>query len=134
MNDIQNILDITFPFIEKLLRDYGEFYPLASFVNLKYEVEQLLLPEDEENDFPKSIGVIGEIKKELRWKRDKCIAIAIFYDVKLKDKETDAIAVFVEHKNEKQAYTFYYPYKLIDNNLIFSESWKVIEEKQILTN
>ena len=86
MNDIQNILDITFPFVEKLLKDYGEFYPLASVVNLKYEVEQLLLPEDEENDFPKSIGVIGEIKKELRWKRDECIAIAIFYDVKLKEK------------------------------------------------
>lgn len=134
MNDIQNILDVTFPFVEKLLKDYGEFYPLASIVNLKHEVEQLLLPEDEENDFPKSIGVIGEIKKELRWKSDECIAIAIFYDVNLKEKETDAIAVSVEHKLEKQAFTFYYPYKLIDNELFFSESWKEMKEMEIFDN
>lgn len=134
MNDIQNILDVTLPFVENLLKEYGEFYPLASVVNLDGKVEQILLPEDEENDFPKSTSVIGEIKKELRWKRNEFLAIAIFYDVKVKEKETDAIAVFVEHKKEKQAYTFYYPYKLIDNNLIFSESWKVIEEMEILTN
>lgn len=127
MNDIQNILDITFPFVEKLLKECGEFYPLASIVNLNYEVEQFLLPEDKENDFPKSIGVIGEIKKGLRWERDEFIAIAIFYDVRLKEKGTDAVAVSVEHKLEEQAFTFYYPYKLIDNDLFFSESWKEME-------
>ena len=84
MNDIQNILDITFPFVKTLLKDYGEFYPLASAVNIDGKVEQVLLEEDEENDFPKSTSVIGELKKELRWKRDMFIAIAIFYDVKLK--------------------------------------------------
>ncbi|MFL9831341.1 hypothetical protein ABS764_10830 [Flavobacterium sp. ST-87] len=131
MNDIQNILDITFPFVEKLLKDYGEFYPLASVVNLNHEVEQLLLSEDEENDFPKSTGVIGEIKKELRWRRDDYIAFAIFYDVRLKEKQTDAIAVLVEHKFEKQAFVFYYPYKLIDNELFFSDSWKEMKEIEI---
>ena len=28
MNEIQNILNVTFPFVESLLKEYGEFYPL----------------------------------------------------------------------------------------------------------
>jgi hypothetical protein len=134
MNDIQNILDETFPFVESLLKEYGEFYPLSSAVNNEQKVEHVILEEDEENDNPKSNSVIAELKKELRWRKNEFLAIAIFYDVKLKEKQTDAIAVFVEHKEIKEAYTFYYPYELIDNNLIFGESWKVIEKMQIFEN
>ncbi|MBF6640242.1 hypothetical protein IVB69_01990 [Flavobacterium sp. J49] len=138
MEDFQSILDVNFPFVKNLLKEYGEFNPLACAVNINRKVEQVLLEEydgeDAENDFPKATSLIGELKKELRWKRNEFVAIAIFYDVKLKEKQTDAVAVFVEHKEEKQAYTFYYPYKLIDNNPVFAESWKVIEEMEIFNS
>jgi len=134
MNYIQSILDEIFPFVENLLKEYGEFYPLSAVINNKQEVEHILLEEDEENNFPKSNSVIAELKKELRLRQDEFLAISIFYDVKLKDKQTDAIAVFVENKDEKEAYIFYYPYELIDNDLIFGESWKVIEKMQIFEN
>jgi hypothetical protein len=134
MNYIQSILDEIFPFVENLLKEYGEFYPVSAVINNKQEVEHILLEEDEENNFPKSNSVIVELKKELRWRKDEFLAIAIFYDVKLKEKQTDAVAVFVENKNEKEAYIFYYPYELIDNDLIFGESWKVIEKMQIFEN
>lgn len=134
MEEIQNILDKTLPFVESLLKDYGEFYPLASAVNQNGEVEQVLLEEDEENDFPKSASVIGELKKELRWKRDRFKAIAIFYDVTVKEEQTEAIAVFVEHKEEKQSFTFYYPYKVVEKEIIFSKSWKVENEMEIFVN
>ena len=39
MNDIENILDETFPFVESLLKEYGEFYPLSSAVNIEQKVE-----------------------------------------------------------------------------------------------
>lgn len=134
MDEFQLILDITLPFVKTLLKDYGEFYPLASAVNINCEVEQVILEEDEENNFPKSNSVIGELKKELRWKQNEFIAIALFYDVRIKEKQTDAIAVFVEHKEEIQAYTFYYPYKIIDDIPVFSESWKFIEKMEIFVN
>ena len=134
MNDIQNILDEIFPFVESLLKEYGEFYPVSAVVDIEQKVKHIILEEDEENDFPKSTSVIAELKKELRWRKNEFLAIAIFYDVKLKEKQTDAIAVFVEHKKEMEAYTFYYPYELIDNDLIFGESWKEIGEKQIFEN
>lgn len=134
MNDIQSILDEIFPFVERLLKEYGEFYPVSAVVNIEQKVKHIILEEDEENDFPKSTSVIVELKKVLRCGRDEFLAIAIFYDVKLKEKQTDAIAVFVEHKKEKVACTFYYPYELIDNDLIFGKSWKEIEKMQIFEN
>lgn len=127
MNDFQKILDITFPFVESLLREYGEFYPLATIVNNNGNVEQFTLEEDLENDFPKSDTVIGEIKKNLRWNQDQFVAFALFYDVFLKEKELDAIEVLVEHKIEQKAYTFYYPYKIIEDKIEFFDSWKTEE-------
>jgi len=134
MNDIQNILDEIFPFVESLLKEYGEFYPISAVVNIEQKVKHIILEEDEENDFPKSTSVIAEIKKELRCRKNEFLAIAIFYDVKVKEEQTDAIAVFVEHKKEMEAYTFYYPYELIDNDLVFGKSWKVVETIQIFEN
>ncbi|OXB00710.1 hypothetical protein [Flavobacterium pectinovorum] len=134
MDDIQNILDETFPLVERLLKEYGEFYPLSSAVNIEQKVEHVILEEDEENDNPESNSVIAELKKELRWRKDEFLAIAIFYDVKVKEQQTDAIAVFVEHKKEMEAFTFYYHYELVDNDLIFGKSWKTIEKMQIFEN
>ncbi|HSD14280.1 MAG TPA: hypothetical protein VLB74_06505 [Flavobacterium sp.] len=132
MIEIQKILDVTFPFVETLLVDYGEFYPLASAVDINGEVQQIVREENIENDFPKSNTVLGELKQELRSNRNEFIAIAIFYDVTLKEKQTDAIAVFVEDKREKSGYTFYYPYKFVENKLVFSESWKTTQNIEIL--
>jgi hypothetical protein len=134
MIEIQNLLDRLLPFVKALLKDYGEFYPLAAATNLNREVEQVLLEEDEENDFPTSNTVIGELKKILNWQKDQFIVIAIFYEVTLKEKQTDAIAVFVEHKEENQAFTFYYPYKITEDDIVFSESWKVEKEMEIYVN
>lgn len=131
MDDIQKILDVIFPFVERLLKEYGEFYPLSCTVNVNNEVEHILLEENEDNDFPGSTSVIEELKKALRSRRNDFFAIAIFYDVELKEEKTSAIAVFVEHKIEKLAYTFYFPYELNEGNLILGESWKVINETDI---
>ena len=134
MNHIQSILDEMLPFVETLLKEYGEFYPVSAVVNTKQKVEHVILEEDKENDFPESISVLAELKKELRWRKNEFLAIAIFYDVKVKEEQTDAIAVFVEQKKEMEVFTFYYPYELIDGDLIFGKSWKVIEKMQIFEN
>ena len=131
MNEIQNILNVTFPFVESLLKEYGEFYPLASVAKTDNTVEQLLNFETDENEFPKSTSIIESIKKELRLKQNEYIAIALFYKVKLKEENTDAIAVYVEHKLENFAYTLYYPYEIIKNATAFSDSWKTIEQMEI---
>jgi hypothetical protein len=131
MNEIQTILDNTFPFVSKLLEEYGEFYPLASAINVDFQIEQIILEEDKEYDFPFSTTVIAELKKQINWNKDKFVAFAIFYDVKLHDENTDAIAILVEHKLENLSCIFYFPYKLVDDKLTFSESWKTSKEMEI---
>jgi len=65
MNDVQSILDEMLPFVETLLKEYGEFYPVSAVVNIEQKVEHVILEEDEENDNPKSNSVIAELKKRI---------------------------------------------------------------------
>lgn len=53
-------------------------------------------------------------------------------DTKVK---TDAVAVFVETKNDDSAFTFYYPYTLTkDKQLTFSNPWKNKMTKEIFND
>lgn len=138
MNDTERLLNSTFPFIEDLLKKYGEFFPLASAVQTNDSIANIGTYDG--NEHPKSNKVISDIKKGLRDGAEKGAyrTIAIFYDVKVIDpntnQKTDAIAIFVDSKNDITAFTFFYPYKLtMDKQLKFSESWKNLSEKEIFT-
>ena len=132
MKEIQKILDITFPFVETLLNDYREFYPLVSVVKLNGTVDQVTKFKGDNIDFPDSVSVLENLKNELRSKHKDFIAISIFYDVKLPKKQSDAVAIYVETKEENSAYTFFYTYKFEQNELVFTESWKILESTEIL--
>jgi hypothetical protein len=41
MQEIEQLLNATLPFIESLLRKYGEFYPVASEVNTLGKIVQM---------------------------------------------------------------------------------------------
>lgn len=74
------------------------------------------------------------LKDEVR--KDKIKAIAIFYDVKTTNprtnEKTDAVAVFLEHKEGNGAYMFCYPYKLTDKNeLTVGDSFGNTETREI---
>jgi hypothetical protein len=134
MKEIQTLLDTMFPFVKSLLKDYGEFYPVAASINCNGEVEQILIEEDGENDFPTSNTVIGKLKKSLNWRKAEFQAITIFYDVTLKEEQTDAIAVFIEHKEENLTFTFYYPYKIVNEVIVITEPWRENKEMEIFVN
>lgn len=131
VNNIQNILNTTFPLIEKLLKEYGEFYPLASFSRLDGSVEQLVDFEGNDADFPNSDAVITNLKNAFRYRKNELSAIAIFSDVWLNEKELDAIVVFVEESEVNDAFSLFYPYKLTNKELEFFEPWKQLEQKEI---
>ena len=131
MKEIQNILNSTLPFVEILLKEYGEFYPLASVVNLDEKVEQITNFNGNDIEFPESTSVLENLKNHLRTKSNNFLAIAIFYNVRVKEDETDAVAVFVEDKIENSAFTFYYAYKIDKKELIFGNSWKTLVPKEI---
>ena len=136
MNDIKRLLNSTMPLVKELLEKYGEFYPLASAIKINDSIAQVGTNNGDEK--PLSKNLILEIKKALKHKKDTYKTIAIFYDITTVDPDTnvkiDAIAVFVENKNNDFAFTFYYPYTLKNKKLIFLDPWKSEIEKEIFND
>jgi len=134
MDEIQRLLDTTFPFINELLVKYGEFFPLASAIDTNGHISQVGTYDGTEN--PLSDRLINDFKDIFRAKKDKFDSIAIFYDVRVVNPKTrlktDAVAVFSENKKERTSYIFYFPYSLTtDKKLSFSDSWMNTNDMEI---
>jgi len=134
MEDIQRLLDSTFPFVTDLLKKYGEFFPFASAISVYDSIAQIGTYEG--NEKPLSDKLIIELKIAIIAKKERYKVIAIFYDVRAINPKTniksDAIAVFVEAINDDKSITFYYPYHLTDNkHLIFFDAWREENNKEI---
>jgi len=134
MNDIEQLLNNTIPFVEELLKKYGEFFPVASAAKTDGSVVQVGTYDGDEK--PLSDKLITDFKTAFKAKRDSYRSITIFYDVSVINPETeqkvDAIAVFVETKCDNDAYTFYFSYSLTsDKEIEFGNSWKTLNKKEI---
>jgi hypothetical protein len=128
LNELGLLIDKSFPFAEDLIRKHGEYYPFSFVLYNDNTVGGVAGYNGDE--YPESQAVINELKEilKLEIRKNKIKGIAIFYDVKTTDpntnQKTDAIAVFVEHKDGQGAYNFYYPYKLTDKKeLTFGDSF-----------
>ncbi len=134
MHDAERLLETTMPFVEDLLKQYGEFFPVASAIKINGDVAQVGTYNGD--DHPLSSTVITELKDAFRAKQADYTTIAIFYDVRVTHpstiSKTDAIAVFIESRDEETAYTIFYPYILTDNKqIVFAEAWKELSAKEI---
>jgi len=134
MQNIELLLDSIFPFVEDLMKKYGEFYPVAAAISTSNQITTVGTYDGSEH--PKSVDVISMLKAALHDKQENYLAITIFYDVAVTDNETglkkDAIAVFAEIKEDDTAFIFYYPYILMPNKKMeYSNSWKTAVEKQV---
>ena len=137
MNDIERLLESTFPFVEELLKEHGEFFPLASAIKTNDSIAQVGTYDGDEQ--PLSSTVIADLKTAFRANKDDYKTIAIYYDVRAVDPntnlKTDAVAIFVETKNDDTAYTFYFPYVLTTaKELSFSDAWKNVSTKEIFND
>ncbi|HEV8506546.1 MAG TPA: hypothetical protein VGQ53_14140 [Chitinophagaceae bacterium] len=135
MSDIQRLIDITFPFVQKLLTEYGEFFPLASAVKCDDQIAQVGTYNNDER--PLSDTLIADLKKGLKAKQGEYKCVAIFYDVRViipvTNLKSDAIAVFTEAQYENNGFIIYYPYELTkEKKLIMKEGvWKEATNKEI---
>jgi hypothetical protein len=137
MTDTERLLVSTLPFVEGLLKEHGEFFPLASAIMTNDSLAQV--GNYNGDDKPLSNSVIADLKTAFRAKKTDYKTIAIFYDVRVVDPntnlKTDAIAVLVETKDENTAYTFYYPYVLTPGKqLSFSDPWKNVSVQEIFND
>jgi hypothetical protein len=114
VKDFEVLINIFFPFAEELLRKYGEFHPFAGAINNEGEVVSVGQYNGEQQ--LESQVLVSQLKESLKTGKENYKAGTVFYDVRTRDNETgatsDAIAVFVEHREGKTAYEFFYPYQL----------------------
>ena len=122
-----------------MLRNHGEFYPLASAIDSSGKIAQMGAYDG--NEHPKSVDVINNLKKSLKQgaQKGEYSAITIFYDSRVVNPhtniKTDAIAVFAETKVDTTAYMFYYPYTIsLDKQVNLSKSFGSKIQKEIFSN
>jgi len=136
-SDVERLLDQTFPFIEDLLKQHGEFYPLACAVKSNDSIVNAGAFDG--NDRPLSAQVTADLKTGFRTHKDDYKTIAVFYMVGVVNPntklKTDAVAVDVESKSETESYTFYYPNVLTtDRQLSFQRSWKSTRGREVFND
>lgn len=134
IEDIQTLINMFFPFGEELLVKFGEFFPYAGAMTLKGEFVSVGHPD--QNDRQDSKTAVAQLKSDLHAGSNQYQVAAVFYDVRTKDSVTgevsDAIAVYVEHKDGSAAYEFFYPYKLEGkDNFIVDDSYGNTIPKEI---
>ncbi len=134
LKDIQSFINIFFPFAEELLIKYGEFHPYAGATTITGEF--VSVGHYPENQSQESSVLIDNLKAALKRGKDDFMLTGIFYDVRTKDRDTgevtDAIAVFIEHRDSETAFEFFYPYKVENKeNFCVADSYGNATSKQI---
>ncbi len=137
MNNFERLLNSTLPFVIELLKENGEYFPLASAIKTNDSIAQVGTYDGDE--MPLSIKLITDLKNAFRAKSEDYKTIAIFYDVSVLDPNTnlkkDSIAVFLENKTDSKSYIYYYPYILTsDKEISISDKWIEEIDKEIFND
>ncbi len=129
--DIQDIIDYSHKFAEKMLIEHKEYYPFGVVIDKKGE----LIPvgyKDNETDMPKSQKVIDELKKHFQTELDKqeIRAYGITYDVRVKlndsEEKSDAILIDITHRDSTNLPKYYFTYSWTsEGELVFGESFGI---------
>lgn len=115
------------PLAEKMLRQYGEFYPYGGYMKPDGTIVEVGVT-DPDTDHPKSRDLIYILRSSLPEvvQRNECKVVAMVFDVTVtlpnSNRKSDAIQVCVEHSDHYSAKVFF-PYQLIENELVYGETF-----------
>ena len=127
--DIQEIINYSHAFAEKMLREHKEFYPFSVAINNEGKLIYCAY-EDPETDMPKSQKVIDELikthQKELN--NNEIRAYGLTYDTRVsvndEGDKSDAILIDIFHRDSMEIPKYYFTYSFSENDeLIFGESF-----------
>jgi len=125
--DSEKLMNAILPLAEKMLRQYGEFYPFGGYMKLDGTIVNVGAA-DPDTDRPKSKDLIYILRNSFQEmaRTNQCKAIAIVFDVAVtlpkSNLKSDAIQVCVEHADGYSVEVFF-PYRIIDNELAYGETF-----------
>ncbi len=125
-NDIQELINHCHEMAEKLLLDQGEFYPLGAYIDIQGEFSYISFHDGDE--FPLSNTVIENLQNyfEKQLQEEAIRAYAVTYDSRVTSDDfpdsIDCVTIYIKHIDFATT-TFYYPYRLKNNEIDFYEPW-----------
>jgi hypothetical protein len=125
--DCEELMNAIMPLAEKMLRQYGEFYPFGGYVKWDGTIVHVGA-SDPDTDHPKSKDLIYVLRSSFQEMAlaNQCKAIAMVFDVVVNlpksNNKSDAIQISVEHADGYSADVFF-PYKIADGQLVYGETF-----------
>jgi hypothetical protein len=125
--ECEKLMDEIFPLAEKMLREYGEFYPYGGYTKPTGEIVELGV-ESPKTDYPGSRELINVLRDTFREKARKgeCKSAAIVFNVTVtlprSDRKTSAIQVCVDHLEGYSAEVFF-PYEISAEKIVYGETF-----------
>jgi hypothetical protein len=131
----EKLMNSVLPVAQKMLRDFGEFYPYGGYMELDGAIVDVGV-EDPDTDHPQSKDMIDALRSTFqeRAQAKQCRAIAIVFDVALRspgsDKKRDAIQISIEHRDD-YAVEVFFPYEIVNKEVIYGEIFAQKRKREI---
>jgi hypothetical protein len=125
--DCEQLMNAIMPLAEKMLRQYGEFYPFGGYMKWDGTIVHVGA-SDPDSDHPKSKDLIYVLRSSFQEMAlaNQCKAIAMVFDVVVNlpnsNDKSDAIQISVEHADGYSADVFF-PYKIADGELLYGRTF-----------
>jgi hypothetical protein len=123
----EKLMNHMLPLAEKMLREYGEFYPYGGYMKPDGEIVDVGA-KDPDTDRPRSKDLIYVLRSSFQEKAraNKCKAVAMVFDVAVNlpesDQKSDAIQFCVEHVDGYSAEVFF-PYEIINKEIVYGKTF-----------
>jgi hypothetical protein len=123
----EKLMNAMLPLAEKMLRQYGEFYPYGGYMKPDRTIVDVGA-DDPDTDRPKSRDLIYVLRSSFQEmaRTNQCKAVAIIFDVAVNlpesNRTSDAIQVCVDHADGYSAEIFF-PYQVVNNEIIYEETF-----------
>lgn len=131
----EKLMNAVLPLAEKMLREYGEFYPYGGYMKPDGTIVEVGA-EDPDTSHPKSRDLIYVLQSSLRElaSAKQCMAAAVVFDVAVNlpssNRKSDAIQICLDHANGDSVEVFF-PYKIVNNQVVFGETFAQEGKREI---
>ena len=126
-SECETLMNEMLPLAEKLLSEFGEFYPYGGYIKPNGEVVHVGAREAG-TEHPKATALVSTLRNSFQRlaANKQCKATAILYDVVVpisnENGESDAIQVCLDHIDNYSAEVFF-PYILRDGGVNYGETF-----------
>lgn len=131
----EKLMNAMLPLAEKMLREYGEFYPYGGYMKADGEIVDMGAT-DPDTCRPKSKDLIYVLRSSFQEmaRANQCKAIVIILDVAVNlpdsDQKSDAIQVCLEHMDGYSVEVFF-PYQIVNKEIIYGETFAQQRRREI---